>query len=254
MNSNMNRRSFLALSTAASASMLAACGGGSGSAGGGEVDTSVDPADLTLPLAETATITGLTNYPVGSEPEPNNRTIFKRLEEETNVHVDWKTIQSDQWGDKISLEMSNINTLPDMVFNAGFGDTELLKYAKQGVIINVEELIDTYMPNLQHVFEQAPEYRGMCEDEEGHIWALPWIEQLGYEKTAIQTVGNMPFINVAWLEFLGLDMPKTTDDLEKVLLAFRDNAAALKEEFNIDGDIIPLACIIGGGNEDCTIL
>ena len=80
--STMNRRSFLALS-AASASMLAACGGGSGSAGGGEVDTSVDPADLTFPLAETATITGLTNYPVGSEPEPNNRTIFKRLEEET---------------------------------------------------------------------------------------------------------------------------------------------------------------------------
>ena len=64
----------------------------------------------------------------------------------------------------------------------------------------------------------------------------------------------MPFINVAWLEFLGLDMPKTTDELEQVLIAFRDNAAALKAEFNIDGDIIPLACIIGGGNEDCTIL
>lgn len=138
--SNLNRRSFLGLSAAAAgASMLAACGGGSDAPAGG-ADTSVDPADLTLPLAETATITGLTNYPVGSEPEPNNRTIFKRLEEETNVHVDWKTIQADQWGDKISLEMSNINTLPDMVFNAGFGDTELLKYAKQGVIINVEEL------------------------------------------------------------------------------------------------------------------
>ena len=254
MNSNMNRRSFLALSTAASASMLAACGGGSGSAGGGEVDTSVDPADLTLPLAETATITGLTNYPVGSEPEPNNRTIFKRLEEETNVHVDWKTIQSDQWGDKISLEMSNINTLPDMVFNAGFGDTELLKYAKQGVIINVEELIDTYMPNLQHVFEQAPEYRGMCEDEEGHIWALPWIEQLGYEKTAIQTVGNMSFINKDWLDHLGLAIPGTVDEFEAVLKAFKDNAADLKSTFSIDGDVIPMSCIMNDGDQDPYIL
>ena len=70
--SNLNRRSFLSLSAAAAgASMLAACGGGSGDApAGGGADTSVDPADLTLPLAETATITGLTNYPVGSEPEP----------------------------------------------------------------------------------------------------------------------------------------------------------------------------------------
>ena len=47
--------------------------------------------------------------------------------------MEWKTIQSDQWGEKIVLEMSNINTLPDFVFNAGFSDTDLLKYAKQGV-------------------------------------------------------------------------------------------------------------------------
>ena len=209
MSTYMNRRSFLSLSAAATAVTLAACGGGGG--GTGEVDTSVDPESLKFPLAETATLKGLTSYPVGTESEPNNRTIFKRLEEATNVHIDWKTIQSDQWGDKISLEMSNANTLPDFVFSASFSDTDLLKYAKQGALLNVEELIDTYMPNLQKVFEQAPEYRGMCEDEEGHIWALPWIEQLGYEKTAIQTVGNMPFINKWWLDFLKLDVPSTVD-------------------------------------------
>ena len=42
------------------------------------------------------------------------------------------------------------------------------------------------MPNLQAVFEKYPEYRTMCTDTEGHIWALPWIEQLGVDKTAIQ--------------------------------------------------------------------
>ena len=212
------------------------------------------PDSYTFPLAEKAEINGLTNYPVGTESEPNNRTIFKRLEEATNVHVNLKAIQGDQWGDKITLEMSNAKTLPEFVFSAGFGDTDLLKYAKQGAIIHVEEYIDQYMPNLAKVFEQAPEYRTMCTDENGHIWALPWIEQLGSHYTAIQAVGNMPFINVGWLEFLGLEMPTTVDEFEQVLLAFRDNADALKAEFNIDGDIIPLACIINGGNEDCTIL
>jgi len=236
------------------AGLLVACGGDSGSNGGSSAGLDVDPATLKFPLAEKATIAGLTSFPVGTESNPNNRTIFKRLEEATNVHVDWKTIQSDQWGDKISLEMSNLKTLPEFVFSAGFSDTDLLKYAKQGVIINVEEYIDKYMPNLKKVFEQAPEYRTMCTDENGHIWALPWIEQLGYEKTAIQTIGNMPFINVAWLEFLKLDMPHTVDDFEKVLIAFRDNADALKKEFNIDGDIIPMSCIIGSGNEDCRVL
>lgn len=254
MNKKLTRRNFLALSAAASAVALAGCGGGGSNAGGGEVDTSVDPADLAFPLAETAEISALTNYPVGSEPEPNNRTIFKRLEEETNVHINWKTIQSDQWGDKIALEMSNIATLPELVFNAGFGDTELLKYAKQGVIIPLEELIDTYMPNLQAVFEQAPEYRGMCTDEEGHIWAFPWIEQLGYEKTAIQTIGDMPFINKWWLDFLKLPVPGTIEEFESTLQAFKDNAAKIKSEFGIEGEIIPMSCIMNDGDQDPYIL
>ena len=251
---NINRRSFLAMAAAASASALAACGGG-GAGGGDAVDISeVNPEDVALPLAETATLSGLTNYPAGTESEPNNRTIFKRLEEETNVHIDWRTIQGDQWGDKIALEMSNINTLPDLIFNAGFGDTELLKYAKQGVIIPLEELIDKFMPNLQAVFAQAPEYRTMCTDENGHIWGFPWIEQLGYEKTAIQVIGNMPFINKWWLDFLGLPVPSTVEEFESTLVAFKDNAAKLKSEFGIDGDIIPMSCIMNDGSQDPYIL
>ena len=199
----------------------------------------------TFPLESTESFTALTNYPVGTEADPNNRTIFKRLEEATNVHVEWRTIQSDQWGEKIALEMSNPKTLPELVFNAGFGDTDLQKYAKQGAIIALEDYIDTCMPNLQKVFEQAPEYRTMCTDENGHIWAFPWIEQLGYEKTAIQAVGsNMPFINKGWLDFLGLEVPTTVDDFEAALIAFRDNADALKAEFGIDGTIIPMSFIM----------
>ena len=252
-----NTRKILALLLALCmmVSLLAACGGSSsGGVGGASAGTDVDPATLAFPLAEKAEISGLTNFPAGTESEPNNRTIFKRLEEQTNVHVNWKTIQSDQWGDKISLEMANASTLPDFVFNAGFNDTDLLKYAKQGVIINLEDYIDKYMPNLKKVFEQAPEYRSMCTDADGHIWALPWIEQLGYEKTAIQTIGDMPFINTDWLNFLGLSMPTTTDEFEQVLIAFRDNADALKAEFNIDVDIIPMACIMNDGDQDPAII
>ena len=245
----------LGLALALSAALLAGCGGGGGNTlGGNSAGLDVDPATLSFPLAETASLSGLTNFPAGTESEPNNRTIFKRLEEKTNVHINWRTIQSDQWGDKIALEMANLSTMPDFVFNADFSDTDLLKYARQGVVINLEEYIDKYMPNLTKVFEQAPEYRTMCTDVDGHIWALPWIEQLGYEKTAIQTVGYMSFINTGWLEFLGLDMPKTTDEFEAVLVAFRDNAAKLKEHFGIDGDIIPMSCIMNDGDNDPCIL
>ena len=256
----MKFRKILALILALvmSAALLAGCGGSgsSGNAGGAaSAPAEVPEGGYTFPLAEKAEISGLTRFPANTESEPNNRTIYKRLEEKTNVHVNWKAIQSDQWGDKIALEMANIKTLPEFISPAGLGDADILKYAKQGVIIPLEDYITPeIMPNLCKVFEQAPEYRDMCKDENGHIWTLPWIEQLGVGKTAIQTIGNMPFINTAWLDFLGLEMPKTVDEFEQVLIAFRDNADKLKAEFNIDGDIIPLACIVNGGNEDCRVL
>ena len=208
----------------------------------------------TFPLEEKATLTGMISYPAATESEPNNRTIFKRLEEDTNVHIEWTAIQSDQWGDKIALNMANLNTLTDFVFSAGFSDSNLLRYADQEVIIPLEDYIDSCMPNLSAVFEKYPEYRTMCEDEDGHIWALPWIEQLGSEKTAIQTIGDMSFINKKWLDFLGLEIPETVDEFEQVLIAFRDNAADIQKEFGIEGSIIPMSCIMNDGDQDPAIL
>ena len=244
----------LLLAVVTTLTLLAGCGGGGGSVGANSKGLDVDPAEVAMPLAEKATITGLTKFPAGTESEPNNRTIFKRLEEETNVHVEWRAISSDQWGDKIQLEMANAKTLPDFIFDAGFGNADLLKYGKNGIIIPLEDYIDKYMPNLTKVFEQVPEYRAMCLDVDGHIWALPWIEQLGYQQTAIQLLDNMPYINTAWLDFLGLDMPATTDEFEAVLKAFKDHASELKAEFGIDGDIIPMSCIMNDGGQDPYIL
>ena len=254
MKKMISRRNFLkAAALAGSAMALSACGG-KGSASDKAAAAVVVDGPVEFPLAETVTLTGTTSYPAGSESEPNNRTIFKRLEESTNVHIEWTAIQSDQWGDKISLNMSNPNTLTDFVFTADFSDSNLLRYAKQGVVIALEEYIDTCMPNLQAVFEKYPEYRTMCTDTEGHIWALPWIEQLGVDKTAIQTVGSMPFINTKWLNFLGLEMPHTVDEFEQVLIAFRDNAASIQSEFGIEGGIIPMSCIVNDGDQDPAIL
>ena len=254
MKKLISRRNFLkACAVTGSALALTACGGGSSADDKAAAAVVVDgPVDF--PLAETVTLTGTTSYPAGSESEPNNRTIFKRLEEATNVHIEWTAIQSDQWGDKITLTMSNPKTLTDFIFSADFSDSNLLRYADQGVIFALEDYIDNNMPNLKAVFDKYPEYRTMCTDTEGHIWGLPWIEQLGANKTAIQTVGNMSFINTKWLNFLGLEMPTTVDEFEQVLIAFRDNAAALQSEFGIEGSIIPMSCIVNDGDQDPGIL
>ncbi|WP_191013799.1 extracellular solute-binding protein [Treponema zioleckii] len=214
----------------------------------------VDPAELAFPLKEKTVITGLTSFPANTEPNPNERTIFKRLQEKTNVEVKWTAMQSDQWNDKITLAMANPKTLADFVFNASFNDSNLLKYAEQEIIIPLEEYIDAYMPNLKSVFDKYPEYRAMCTDANGHIWGLPWIEQLGSGKEAIQVIDNMSFINKSWLDFLGLEIPTNIEEFEQVLMAFKVNAPRLQQKFKIDGSVIPMSCIMNDGGQDPYVL
>lgn len=214
----------------------------------------VDPNELAFPLKEKTVISGLTSFPPNTESNPNNRTIFRRLQEKTNVEVKWTAIQSDQWNDKITLAMANPKTLADFVFNASFNDSSLLKYADQGIIIPLEGYIDSYMPNLKAVFDKYPEYRAMCTDSNGHIWGLPWIEQLGSGKEAIQVIDNMSFINKKWLDALGLKVPNTIEEFEKVLLEFKNKASLLQTKFKIDGSIIPMSFIMNDGGQDPYVL
>ena len=208
----------------------------------------------TFPLKEKETITGLISYPTASEPDPNKRAIFERLEQKTNVHVDWTAIPSDQWGDKIALQMVNYKTLQDFVFSGGFSDSNLLKYADQGVIIPLEDYIEKDMPNLKKVFEKYPEYKTMVTATDGHIYSLPWIEQLGEGKTAIQTVGGRSYINKKGLDFLKLEVPTDIESFENVLQQFKDHASEIQAEFNIEGSIIPMSCIVNNGDQDPAIL
>ena len=203
---------------------------------------------ISFPLEETATLNFITNAPASSTQNPNERVIFQRLEEQTNVRIDWTCFVEDQFADKKNLALSKASSLPDGLFIAGMSDYDLLRYAKQGVIIPLEELIEEYMPNLSAIFEEYPEYRAMATAADGHIYGFPWIEQLGEGKEAIQSIGNIPFINKTWLDALGLPVPSTIAELEVALQAFKDNDMAG------DGQTIPMTFIVNGGNEDPGVL
>ena len=198
-----------------------------------ETNPDTPVSEVQFPLKEKAELSFITSAPATSTQNPNERIIFKRLEKETNVHIDWTCFVADQFSDKKNLALAQFGNLPDGLFNAGMSDYDLLRYAKQGIIIPLENLIDKYMPNLQAVFEKYPEYRTMCTAPDGHIYSFPWIEQLGAGKEAIQAIGDIPYINKKWLDYLGLEVPTTTDELEQVLIAFRDHADDLKKELSI---------------------
>lgn len=207
--------------------------------------------DMTFPIKEEEEVT--LKFMTQSSPlapkDPNEKLIYQRLEKDTGIHIEWKNYTSDVFVEKRNLAIAS-GELPDAILDAAYGDYDLLKLAKDGAIVPVEDLIEKHMPNLQKVLEDAPEYKSMITAPDGHIYSFPWIEELGSDKESIHSVDDFPWINVEWLKNLGLEMPKTTEELKKVLIAFKNE----DPNGNGEADEIPLSFIHKPGGEDLAFL
>lgn len=203
---------------------------------------------VSFPLKDKVTLKFMTSSSTLAPKDPNQKLILKRLEKETGVKIEWTNYQSD-FAEKRNLDISS-GDLPDAIHNDGASDVELMSWAKQGVIVPVENLIKKYMPNLQKVLDEKPEYKSMITAPDGHIYSFPWIEELGEGKESIHSVNDMAWINKAWLDKLGLKMPQTTDELVKVLEAFKTQ----DPNGNGKADEIPMSFINKPGNEDFKVL
>lgn len=167
-------------------------------------------------------------YPVVAEPieinaigfgEPgggewNDYPIFKQIAEQTNVHVNYQTISGDGADEKLNLALASKN-LPDAIFS-GLSSEKILSYAQKGIIRPMEDLIEEYAPNIKRALEENPEIRKAITFPDGHIYAIPSINE---DQDPVQSTTLN--INKGWLDKLGLEVPKTTDEFEEVLRAFK---------------------------------
>ena len=120
--------------------------------------------NVSFPLKKSASLKVMTKASALSTQNPEEKLIFKRIHDKTNVDIEWTCYVEDQFTDKRNLALSKKNSLPDIVFNADMGNVDLLKYSKQGVIIPVEDLIDKHMPNLKKVLKENPEYKKLITE------------------------------------------------------------------------------------------
>ncbi|HZG85834.1 ABC transporter substrate-binding protein [Paenibacillus sp.] len=224
----MNKRNSILVSCVMTTALLVAgCSsatsggpsGDSGKAGGASADgaaaANFNPAGLPI-VNEKVTLKFVSpKSPIA--PDYNDMTIFKRLEEQTNVHIDWENIPGDGYQEKKNLKLAS-GDLPDAFYASGFSDYDLVKYGAEGVLLPLEDLIDQYAPNLKKLFEQRPELKKMVTAPDGHIYSLPRAEEMD-----LINMPNIMVINKAWLDKLGLAMPTTIHEYYEVLKAFRDN-------------------------------
>ncbi|WP_219834552.1 ABC transporter substrate-binding protein [Paenibacillus sp. R14(2021)] len=243
---NIYKKTVFGLSLAAFL-VVTGCGSSSGNNAGGNSHGANANGESTD--AKKVTLKFMTQSSPLAPTDPNEKLVFKRMEEKTGIHIDWTNYTNDVFAEKKNLALAS-GDLPDAIFDAGMSDYDLLKLAKDGTIIPLDDLV-AKMPNLQKVLELKPQYKAMMTAPDGHIYSIPWIEELGSDKESIHEVNNIPWINKGWLDKLGLQMPTTTEELKQVLIAFKTK----DPNGNGKADEIPMSFInSNGGNEDLGFL
>ncbi|NMM94586.1 extracellular solute-binding protein [Bifidobacterium oedipodis] len=149
------------------------------------------------------------------------------LEKDAGVHIKWTVVQQDAWGQKKSTLLAGGN-VPQVSIRA-FNPDDATKFPY------FEELgqhLDK-LPNLKAFFKENPAAQRMVSDLNGKFYIGP--AQFYEGKNSQHWM-----INKTWLDKLGLQMPTTWDELDKVLEAFKTqdpngNGKADEIPFNLNG-------------------
>ena len=210
---------------------LAACGGGSDAPG--------DQAPLPKIKGNPA-VTINVFAPQGPEANLKNNEFTEAIAKKFNITFKWQTTTLDGGPAKEKRQISLASKdYPDLYLLIPWVDqftqADLLKMSSQGVIIPLNELIDQYAPNIKKALEAVPEYKAMATAPDGKIYGLPqWVDCYHC------TYQGKLWMNSAWLKKLGLQQPKTTEEMRNVLRAFKTkdpNGNGKADEIPVSADV-----------------
>lgn len=135
--------------------------------------------------------------------------IFQKAAEMTNVTLKGTLPNTvKDFSETINLVMAS-GKLPDIMQAL---NEDFLKFGPEGAFLPLDDLIEEHAPNLKKFLAENPDVKSAASDMEGNLWYIPFVADGQAEKGW--------FIRKDWLTKLGLEEPKTVDELYKVLTAF----------------------------------
>ena len=149
-----------------------------------------------------------------------------KIQEMADVEIDWTVICGS--GDEINaqyLSMMASGNYPDIIqwqHNNDYAGGVSQLYA-DGIIIELNDVIDQYMPNYKALLEQFPEVAKTLMDDEGRYLYFTVVNPLSTAQEKVEVTWWGLMARQDWMENVGIDeTPKTMDDWYNMLVAFRD--------------------------------
>ena len=168
-------------------------------------------------LAQSAlalTVAGLETETVGREWEQN--LFFSRMEALTGVSVQAHGNEKKEYAKLLEqIKGGKVEgSMPEVLFKAELSREDERAMLDSGALIDLAPLIDAHMPNLSALLAEHPAWKEIITLEDGRIASLPLINEKERQV--------LVWINRAWLDLLGVEMPGTIDELTSALIRIKD--------------------------------
>ena len=164
--------------------------------------------------------------------------VFQKAEEFTGVHIDFLEQSAETNAEKFNLMLVS-GDYPDLVNGMDFtGGNDLA--VESDFAINLADDIAEYAPNYQALIDSDPSIVKNITTDEGNIVAFYTFNS---EK---QGTTEGAWIRGDWLEDLNLENPKTYEEWETVLTAFKNEKGA-QEPLMMPSDMVPSGNFLASG-------
>jgi putative aldouronate transport system substrate-binding protein len=171
-------------------------------------------------------------------------SFFKYMEELTNIHLEFILAAPGSYTEKKNLAFAS-GELPDVFFGgSGLTPTEEVKYGSEGLLIPLNNLIDTYAVNLQQLFATTDGLREAITTDDGNIYSL------FYYSGTPRGSQTCYWYNGKWLNTLGIkkgELPTTIEGLVELLKRFYNedpNGNKVQDEIPLSGTIDALRSLV----------
>ena len=121
--------------------------------------------------------------------------------------------------EQFNLEAAN--QFPAHIYGGQQLASLFMQFGMQGAFLPLNDLIAEHAPNFTRILEEYPMVRAAITAPDGNIYHLPTLPD------GLIEGARAWFIRQDWLDLLELDTPQTVQELEDVLVAFRDEIPPL---------------------------
>ena len=158
---------------------------------------------------------------------------FQTASELTNVYLEFTDVPRESYRDNVSIIVSS-GDYPDMISNLLETNISVNSALEDGISLVRSEMADALAPNFMNVMGRYDDIRKDCYTDDGKLGAFYTIEPGNPDPGATGL-----FLNEEMLKATGMEYPKTLDEMHDILVAFKNEGAAIP--FFIDSYSYPLA-------------